>query len=84
MDPFCPIAARCRLEAARLIQLARDLLPRQEEEMIVSHLGHALEALDALSDQYRRRAVDRFSPAKLAQTQDPDLQEPAPAHLDGR
>lgn len=36
-------------EAQRLINLAKALLNRREEEMVVIYLDHAIEALDIIS-----------------------------------
>ena len=41
----------CRAEAERLIELAKGLLRRPEEEMAILYLDHALSALKILGDE---------------------------------
>lgn len=49
--PTLPLTdAERRAEAERLIELARALLGRPEEEMAASHLDHAIETLRMLGD----------------------------------
>lgn len=84
MPDMCPTRTRCRLEAARLIELARALLPNADEAMAVSHLDHALELLDSLTQNSRPPvAGDAGSPnlSAPAPAQDPDSQAPARARL---
>jgi len=40
-----------RAEAERLIDLARGMLDRPDEEMVVNYLDHAIEALRMLADE---------------------------------
>lgn len=40
-----------RDEAARLIEIARGLLDRPEEEMVVNYLDHAIEALHMIAPE---------------------------------
>jgi hypothetical protein len=42
-----------RSEAERLIELARGLLDRPEEEMVVNYLDHAIEALHMIAEDSR-------------------------------
>lgn len=48
--PPLTIAYRCD-EAERLIELARRLLDRPEEEMVVNYLDHAIEALHMIGSE---------------------------------
>jgi hypothetical protein len=49
--PLTP--AERRDEAERLIELARGLLSRPEEEMVVNYLDHAIETLHIVAEQAR-------------------------------
>ena len=47
--PNSPLTvAERRSEAERLIELARGLLDRPDEEMVVNYLDHAIEALNMI------------------------------------
>ncbi|WP_172339511.1 hypothetical protein [Novosphingobium sp. SG751A] len=47
--PNLPLTvAERRSEAERLIQIARRLLDRPDEEMVVNYLDHAIEALNMI------------------------------------
>ena len=84
MPDMCPTRIRCRLEAARLIEVARALLPTPDEAMAVSHLDHALELLDSLTAKLRPPVCEAGqSPIQSAPapTQDRGSQAPAPARL---
>ena len=81
MPDMCSITTRNRLEAARLIELARALLPRIEEAMAVCHLDHALEVLDSLTGQpspLRTEASDTLNLPAPAPGPDHDSQEREP------
>jgi len=45
-----------RAEAERLIDLARGMLDRPDEEMVVNYLDHAIEALRMLADEPPQRS----------------------------
>lgn len=49
--PSCTV--KHRSEAERLIELARVLLDRPEEEMVVNYLDHAIEALNMIEPDSR-------------------------------
>jgi hypothetical protein len=44
---------RRHTEAERLIEIARDLLDRPEEEIVVNYLDHAVEALHIITQNSR-------------------------------
>ncbi|MGH6616015.1 hypothetical protein [Sphingomonas sp.] len=44
-------------EAERLIEVARGLLDRPEEEMVVNYLDHAIEALHMIGEDRRPALV---------------------------
>jgi hypothetical protein len=54
-NPYDSSAAR-RAEAERLIDLARTMLSRPDEEMVVNYLDHAIEALRMLADEPPQRS----------------------------
>lgn len=84
MSQPSPTAAEHRVEAERLIELARQLLNRPEEEMVVNYLDHAVQALHMIMEGQLPTPHDSsFGPVSCpskAPAQGPDSPIPAPAH----
>lgn len=54
MSNLPTVTDRRHAEAERLIEIARSLLDRPEEEMVASYLDHAIEALHMIAEDTRR------------------------------
>ncbi len=57
MPNFPSVSDRRHSEAERLIEVARGLLNRPEEEMVVNYLDHAIEALHMIGEDFRSASV---------------------------
>ncbi len=68
-------------EAERLIELARELLSRPDEEMVVNYLDHAIEALHMIGSGHWSPFHDSSrDPVKCpSKASAPDRGSPAPA-----
>ncbi|UAK23807.1 hypothetical protein [Sphingomonas nostoxanthinifaciens] len=69
------IADHRRIEAERLIEIARQLLNQPEEEIVAIYLDHAVEALRIVAEQYPVQADPTLlavSPLAMATTADQD------------
>lgn len=71
-----PAASTRRTEAERLIALAKELLTRPSEEIVVNYLDHALEALQIVAET----EAGRFMPASDGLA----LRVPATVQAEGR
>ena len=56
-----PLAAERRAEAERLIELARGMLDRSDEKMVVIYLNHAIETLHMIGEDQRSLPHHRSS-----------------------
>ena len=77
-----PMGAERRAEAERLIELARGLLNRPDEEMVVNYLNHAIETLHMIGEDdwspLHNRSLTPVSRPSKAQAQDRGLPAPVP------
>ena len=76
-----PLPAERRAEAERLIDLARGLLNRPDEEMVVNYLDHAIETLHMIGgDSQPARQVRSLDPVNCpSKAPAPDRGSQAPA-----
>lgn len=81
MSESSPVAAEHRVEAERLIELARGLLSRPEEEIVVNYLDHAVEALHMVMEGQLPTPHDSsLSPvSRPSKAPAPDRDSPIPA-----
>lgn len=81
MPKLQPLSGKRHTEAEQLIELARRLLDRPEEEMVVNYLDHATQALHMIGEDRQpprdARSLHRVNcPSKVPA---PDRGSPAPA-----
>lgn len=86
--PTSPPPTERRAQAEGLIQVARGMLDKPEEEMVVLYLDHALEALHMVGEEFRPsthgRAARRVSSPSTAPEPDRGSPEYAPGHRPAR
>lgn len=57
MSNLPAVTERRHTEAERLIEIARSLLDRPEEEMVVNYLDHAVEALHMVAQESQPKST---------------------------